>query len=767
MTFITSTLLKAGDLPFPPLRVEGEDFKVHLEDYVDDFKSIINVSIKYNDDFEWTRQKVFTLPQSQINQFVEILSIKTKSGELSIPIYRSSAKVKRFFFTDRMPQYKTVSIAGSFNGWSDAANKLKYERGRWSTDLTLDPGEYSYKLVLDGNWVCDPNNPDSLANGIGGYNSILRVEGAAKEEKPFLNAYLQSDQYYVRPNSESPGRYYIFWQNQLIQTVNREDDRPFGIAIPLEALEMDRSYIRVFGYNRTGRSNDVLIPLKNGVHIQRPDEINRKDKHAQVYYFMMLDRFVNGDRSNDAPLNDERVAKRADYQGGDLEGLIQTVNSGYFKKIGINSLWISPITENVEGAWQEYPEPKRFYSGYHGYWAVNNHKVESRFGTNQDFTKLIDVLHRDDMNIILDFVSNHVHQEHPMIKANPEWKTDLNLEDGRTNIRLWDEHRLTTWFDDFLPTIDLENSEAAEAMADTAMFWLENFDIDGYRHDATKHIPLSYWRLLNKKIQKENKNIYQVGETFGSRKLIGSYVGPGMMDGQFDFNLYFDIRDVLSQDGQSFKRVANSLEESLNFYGHHHLMANITGNHDLPRFISYAGGDLKFDEDPKAAGWEREIKVLNNEGYDRLQLLHSMLFFLPGIPCTYYGDEFGMPGANDPDNRRMMYFDNLSKEEMQTLANYQVLSNLRSDNLALIYGSTKVLLAEDDLLILKRSYFSDAVVLFINKSKEPIHFNLPDEAVFSAPEYVTRVLDVSDQDTRKIVIPPLSYELMYNYNKNK
>jgi len=250
---------------------------------------------------------------------------------------------------------------------------------------------------------------------------------------------------------------------------------------------------------------------------------------------------------------------------------------------------------------------------------------------------------------------------------------------------------------------------------------MDEFDLDGYRHDATKHIPLSFWRLLTKELKNgtlQKKSIYQVGETFGNRELIGSYVGAGMLDGQFDFNLYFDARDILSQDASSFYRLQNSLEASLSYYGHHSLMANLSGNHDLPRFIAYASEALAYDENPQEAGWARDIKIENPIGYDRLELLHAFNMTIPGIPVIYYGDEIGMVGANDPDNRRMMRFDNLSDRERELKVRVSQLTNTRRSSMSLLYGDIEILLSEEDVLAYKRTYFNETTIVALNKSKE-------------------------------------------------
>ncbi|MEZ7955079.1 MAG: alpha-amylase family glycosyl hydrolase, partial [Bacteroidales bacterium] len=207
-------------------------------------------------------------------------------------------------------------------------------------------------------------------------------------------------------------------------------------------------------------------------------------------------------------------------------------------------------------------------------------------------------------------------------------------------------------------------------------------------------------------------------ETYGYPSLINSYVRNGMLDGQFDFNVYDSfIWSVINNDG-SFKNVMKTLTESLNTYGYHNLMGYITGNHDRPRFISLAGGALLPDEDWKKAGWNREIGVGKIESYDYLSILHAFIFTIPGIPTVYYGDEFGDPGANDPDNRRLMRFDDYNENETKVLKNFVSLSKFRRSSLPLIYGDFIPLKAEDDILAYLRVYMGKIVLIVINKSNE-------------------------------------------------
>jgi glycosidase len=385
------------------------------------------------------------------------------------------------------------------------------------------------------------------------------------------------------------------------------------------------------------------------------------------------------------------------------------------------------------GAYGLWPEPRTKFSGYHGYWPISSSKVDFRFGTADELHELVDLAHRHNLNVILDYVANHVHELHPVYLEHPDWVTNLYLPDGSLNTEKWDEYRLTTWFDVFLPTLDLSRPEVVEPMTDSALFWLTEFHLDGFRHDATKHIPELFWRTLTQKVKNrvaipENKRVCQIGETYGNPELISSYVGSGMLDGQFDFNVYDDAVAVFAKEDASFENLAASLQESFEYYGYHNLMGYISGNQDRARFISYAGGAVSFAEDAKLAGWTRKIGVGDPIAYKKLQMLNAFNMTIPGIPTLYYGDEFGMPGANDPDNRRMMQFDNLNDKENQTLNITKNLVQLRRNNLPLIYGDFQVLEISEKTFVYMRTYFEKIVVVAFNKSDEQktVEFQIPE-----------------------------------------
>ncbi|WP_418983025.1 alpha-amylase family glycosyl hydrolase [Alistipes sp.] len=529
--------------------------------------------------------------------------------------------------------------------------------------------------------------------------------------------------------SQRPSQIVALWQNCRLpeEYVVRSGDA-FGVIIPKDASDCDRSYLRIYAAADSARFNDLLIPLERGRVVRSADKLGRRDRQAQVLYSLMIDRFADGNPANNRPLNSPEVLPQADYQGGDLRGITDRIEAGFFDSLGVSTIWISPVTQNPRDAWGLNENPRTRFSGYHGYWPIYTTRVDDRFGTPDELRALLAAAHAHGMNVILDYVANHLHINSPVLQAHPDWVTPLRLPDGRKNLGLWDEQRLTTWFDEHIPSLDLERVEVCEPMTDSALYWVTEFDFDGFRHDACKHIPENYWRMLTRKMRTRlpDRDLWQIGETYGSPALIGSYVRSGMIDAQFDFNVYHTALDVLTR-GQSLRRLAAVVGESLAAYGAHHTMGNITGNHDKARLVSIAGGALSPDEDHKAAGWLREVGVGDPVGYRKLALINALNMTLPGVPCIYQGDEYGEPGGNDPDNRRMMRFGGYTPQEQAQLDITRQLTRLRRTTMPLLYGDMTTLALTDDLWVYVRVYMGEWTLAALNTggSEQTLACTLP------------------------------------------
>ncbi|HOY32880.1 MAG TPA: alpha-amylase family glycosyl hydrolase [Bacteroidales bacterium] len=709
-----------------PINLQPDSTVICLEDYFINVLSIDSVvSEKCFSQFLTKDKKQLHIHNGKNVPPLSVLKVWIGGAPYSLLLKKSEKLKIPFTFDPQGKTYKTVQIMGDYNGWNPANTVMNFTDEKWRAGLLLKPGNYLYKIVVDGKLITDPANPDSADNFIGGFNSVLKIKTLTEEPKPELFT-MEASAHAIKIGKENKvSNHLVFWQNfTLPEKMIHNDSAVIEIDIPEEAAKMERSFIRVFAYNEAGCSNDLLIPLKYGTVIRDANIITRSDKEAQVIYFVIVDRFFDQDTTNNHPLKDRKISPKANYMGGDISGIQKKIEDGYFFGLGINTLWISPLNQNPEKGFKEFPPPRRKYSGYHGYWPVSSSRIDYRLGTEPEMKELVKTAHENNINVILDYVDNHVHIDHPLWKEHPDWFTSLKLPDGRKNIRLFNEQRLTTWFDSFLPTFDFSKPEVVETMSDSAVYWVKTYNLDGFRHDATKHVPENYWKRLTQKLKTEiiipeNRSFYQIGETYGSRELIGSYVNSGQLDAQFDFNFYFDLRSTIINEKEPFEKLNTSLLESFDNYGFHNLMGNVTGNHDLGRFISYADGSLSSTEDDKNAGWTRNIVVKDTIGYKKLSMLTAFIMAIPGVPVILYGDEFGMPGAGDPDNRRMMKFDHLTSYEKETRDIAGKLVKLRRSNMSLMYGDFKAVSVAKNTYAFIRTYFGDLALVVFNKSNKP------------------------------------------------
>ena len=753
-----------------PINLQPQETQIITNDILIEEQRLDSVSAKpYLNAKLSADKKIITLTENG-TKLPPLFYLKLYTGnfEYSIVLKRSQKIFHEFKYIALGAAPKKVQLAGDFNGWTPNNTALTFDGNVFSCKLTLSPGKYAYQLVVDDKWMLDPINPNKVDNNMGGVNSLISIGNITSEKSPKLFTKWGNGNLIRIEAINKPEKFFVLWDNyDLTKQFTNFDNGILEIRIPDAAAGSSKSCIRVYSYNKEGASNDIMIPLKNGNVVKQTADLKRFDKAAMIIYFMMVDRFKDGNPKNNFPIKDTAVLSKANYMGGDIAGIDENIQNNYFTKLGVNTIWMSPIVQNPYEAYVEYPAPHRKYSGYHGYWPISSTKVDFRFGDEKLLKSTIAHAHHKNMNILLDYVSNHLHEKHPVYIKHKNWTTPIDLPDGRKNIRLWDEERLTTWFDTFLPDLDYTNPEVIEAMSDSAMYWLEKYGIDGFRHDATKHVSEDFWRALTMKIklyaQKNNVPVpYQIGETFGSRELIGSYVSSGQQNAQFDFNLYFDARSVFVNDHEPFTKLSESLNESFNYYGWHSLMGNISGNHDIARFISYAGEDLKFSDDDKELGWKRNIIVKNKVGYKKLAQLMAYIATIPGVPVIYYGDEIGMPGAGDPDNRRMMKFGNLPADEANQLAITKQLFNLRKNNMALIYGDYDLLKVGDKIMAYARYYFDSAALVFFNKDNKSIKFkvNLP-KAYSSASlkKHFNGKFSIQNNELL-IELPPHSFEII-------
>ena len=354
---------------------------------------------------------------------------------------------------------------------------------------------------------------------------------------------------------------------------------------------------------------------------------------ADTMYLIMTDRFADGDVASNLP-GDDRAAPRG-WHGGDFAGIEKHLD--YLQQLGVTAVWTTPVVSN--GAMPE---------SYHGYAATDLYAVDSHFGTLKDYRHLSDALHARGMKLVIDLAPNHIGVKHPWVldPPAPDWfhgTLDHHLAAQHDFYRLVDPHAPPSawrpitqgWFTDDMPDLNQENPLVAQYLVQDAMWWVETANLDGIRLDTFPYVDRSFWHDFHAKLHRVYPNLTTVGEIFHRDPEVTSFFAGGVshngidtgLDTPFDFPVFFTLRDVLAHN-KPMTTLADILRQD-ELYPHPERLVTFIGNHDTTRFITEADGSSA-----------------------KLKLALGLILTLRGMPLIYSGDEIGMPGGKDPDDRR-------------------------------------------------------------------------------------------------------------------
>ncbi len=487
-----------------------------------------------------------------------------------------------------------------------------------------------------------------------------------------------------------------------------------------------------------GAKNSVLQGTTCETWTCEPKVMGTFDWRDAVMYFVFVDRFLDGDSSNNGTAM-AGVDPPAAYQGGDWKGVLQKVNQGYFNDLGVNVLWLTVPFDNTEDAGMG--SDGHAYSAYHGYWPKDLSKPESHFGTAAELKALVDGAHEKGLKVVLDYAMNHVHSSSSVYAQHKDWFWPLN--DGSVSNCVcgggcsWDgDQGKRCWFTSYLPDFNFKNAEARKFSIDNAMKWIKDTGVDGFRLDAVKHIEDAWLTDLRKRVAAEiepttGEHFYMVGETFtGDQGTIKYYVNPAMLDGQFDFPLRARLlRSVLMRAGDAgstMKSLDGFLAANESVYGAG-IMSTFIGNHDIPRPIHFAEdspvwgtGDGVEWTDGKDKAWNNTpVLPSGTSAFERVANAFTILYTSKGIPLVYYGDEVAMPGGGDPDNRRMMQWSGYSAGQLLVQTHLKKLAAIRAAHPALRKGTRASIASDNDTIVYKLSLGGDVVHVAINRSDSP------------------------------------------------
>lgn len=417
-----------------------------------------------------------------------------------------------------------------------------------------------------------------------------------------------------------------------------------------------------------------------------------------ILYFVIVDRFADGDATNDAGV--DREAKGA-FHGGDLKGLIEHLDE--ISELGATALWITPVVKNIDGfvTGAGFPD-----WAYHGYWADDFTRLDPRFGTEEDLKALAEACHERGMKLLLDVVYNHA-------GYGSRYTTD-----PATRGWLRTEERGDCGHDDLtscllgLPDFKTEVPEVAAYLMKAHLGLAERTGLDGFRLDTVKHVDHPFWKEHRRRTREQvGQGFFLVGEVWGGdAKVLDPWFLGDEMDAGFDFGFQGSTIGFVLGRGRpvAFNRYLEKRGEVRDGY----LVSHFLSNHDTPGALYQLGGDVALF---------------------RLAVLLQMT--ANGIPQVFYGEEVGRKIGDWPENRSDMPWGERAtlpgagdERDEALRAYYRRLIHLRRAYPALWRGVHEGLAFGKDTLVFAKRDGDDRVVVAINRGAEAA------EERFPAPE---------------------------------
>ena len=644
---------------------------------------------------------------------------------LPIVACRTMQMVDHTFLYHASQALSSVNVAGSFNGWNKEANPMKVQTDglTWKLALKLAPGKYSYKFVLDGNtWITDPKAQRNEDDGNGNTNSQLIIASKdsvkpAKRGDGFISASA------LQHSAEIP--FFNYDRGQLTVTLRT---RPNDIAkvnllvngreTPMTDMGGDEFYERYLAKLAWNRKADlhyrfVLNDGKgdmafgaNGLTTPTAHNefvVSAKTFHPfvvpawverSVIYHIFPDRFANGDKSNDpanvVPWNGKPSYNN--YFGGDVAGVEQHL--GYLKDLGVSAVFFNPVFKSPSN---------------HRYETTDYFQIDPIFGTNQEFLKLTRDLEKNGMKTILDGVFNHTATNFAPFADVVNNGADSKYKNWYTfksfPVKVGPNPNYEAWFNfPSMPKVNYSSPEARRYMLSVPEFWQTKASVAGWRLDAANEVTPDYWVDFRKKVKSINPNAWIVGEVWGDGT-------PWLKGDQWDSVMNYQFREAVlgfvSQAGSG--RPSDLMRKLMGVYNTYvpqvsRNMMNLISSHDTPRILNLCGKDASL-----------------------AKLAAILQFTWIGTPSIYYGDEIGMEGAKDPDNRRGMTWDAVNRSN-SFLNLYKKLVHMRNADRTLQSGDPVPLVIDDQKQVVSFARVLDdkADLIAINRSntEQSIDLNL-------------------------------------------
>ena len=417
---------------------------------------------------------------------------------------------------------------------------------------------------------------------------------------------------------------------------------------------------------------------------------NDFDWDEAVVYFMMTDRFFDGNESNNTASGTDTYGDNPGlYHGGDFAGV--TAKLDYLQDLGVNTIWLTPIVKNIAGVTvtDEGSEDVPYNAAYHGYWASDFTKLNPTMGTTEEFKTMISEAHKRGMRIMVDIVVNHAGYGTESTFA--DMLRDKSVSEG--DIKSWQSG---------LPDFATENADVRAKLVEWQTSWMRNYGVDYFRVDTVKHVDSTTWAALKNSTTEVNPSFKMIGEYYGAGYASnGSTLGSGQMDADLDFDFNDQATSFVSGNISSVEKFLSARNSALN-------NAYMTG-----QFLS------SHDEDGFKASLMNGKKYTEDEATSAALVAATLQLTAKGIPVIYYGEEVGLSGLNNypyQTNRYDMDFSKATKDNV-TYQHYKNLLSIRNAYTDVFARGSRTVVAgsdEEGYDVVSRSYGGTTLYVGMN-----------------------------------------------------
>jgi alpha-amylase len=461
---------------------------------------------------------------------------------------------------------------------------------------------------------------------------------------------------------------------------------------------------------------------------------NKKDFDwdEAVVYFMMTDRFFDGNESNNTASGADTYGDNPGlYHGGDFAGV--TAKLDYLQDLGVNTIWITPIVENIKGVavTDEGSKDVPYNAAYHGYWANDFTKLNPTLGTTGEFETMISEAHKRGMRIMVDIVVNHAGYGTESTFA--DMLRDKSVSEG--DIKSWQSG---------LPDFATENADVRTKLVEWQTAWMKDYGVDYFRVDTVKHVDSTTWAALKNSTTKVNSSFKMIGEYFGAGYASnGSSLGTGQMDADLDFDFNDQATSFVSGNISSVEKFLSARNSALN---NTYMTGQFLSSHDEDGFKAALMNGKKYTED---------------EATSAALVAATLQLTAKGIPVIYYGEEVGLSGLNNypyQTNRYDMDFSKATKDNV-TYQHYKNLLSIRNAYTDVFARGSRTVVASSDeegYDVVSRSYGGTTLYVGMNikdaakEVKVPVNANAGDTV---KNLYDGKTYTVSSDKTVTVSIP--------------